>query len=199
MKPTHRTAWTLAALVALLIPSHGAAAPPPLRHHVTLWTFGDDATRPGFADAVRALGADSVSASPSQDVAPLKAVGLSWYEDEAAGKGTLGLRESDRQLAWDAFFAERKEPWPTEPARSRPICLRGPAVVKRPEDETRRNAARAMKGAFAISLADEPPMTVRANPIDWCVCDWCTIAFRVEMQGRYGGDLAALNDSWGTQ
>jgi hypothetical protein len=197
------------ALSALLIPSRGDASASRQRHHVTLWTFGDDATRPGFADAVKALGADSVSASPSADVAPLAAAGLSWYEDEAAGKGTLGLRESDWSLAWDAFWDARKEAWPDEKVRRRPKCLRSEFVLKDLEDETRRNALRASGGAFAINLADEPSMTVHANPVDWCLCDRCADAFRAEMREKYDRDaplvgpnpamsIAPLNASWGT-
>ena len=37
-------------------------------------------------------------------------------------------------------------------------------------------------------------MTVRANPIDWCLCDRCVAAFREQMRAKYR-DVAALNDS----
>jgi hypothetical protein len=181
----------------LLIPSAGDAETPRTRHHVTLWTFGDDAARPGFAAAAKALGADSVSAAPSADVAPLAAAGLSWYEDEAAGKGTLDLREKDWKPAWDGAWAARKLAWPEAAARSRPLCLRDPEVVRRLEGATRTAAARAARGAFAIALADEPSMTVRANPIDWCLCDRCAAAFRDEMRAKYA-DLGALNAMWAT-
>jgi hypothetical protein len=185
------------ALAALLIPSDGGASEPRARHRVALWTFGDDAERPGFVEAVRGLGADSVSASPSSEVAPLVAAGLSWYEDEASGKGTLQLREKDWKPAWDAAWDARKTAWPDAKARARPSCLRDPDVVKDLEDRTRANAARAAKGAFAIDLADEPSMTVRANPVDWCLCDRCVAAFREQMREKYT-DVAALNAAWAT-
>ncbi len=195
----HRTAWTLAALAAFAASTRVALpGASPARHRVTLWTFDDDASRPGFVDAVRALGADSVSASPSADVAALPAAGLSWYEDAAAGKGTLDLRERDWKPAWDRTFAARTKVWPDEPARARPICLRDPDVFARLESETARNARRAAKGAFAVALADEPSMTVRANPVDWCLCGRCVAAFRDEMRAKYA-ELSALNDAWATK
>jgi hypothetical protein len=159
--------WTLAAAAGCAGLAAAAAAESVRRHRVVLWTFGDDAGRDGLADAVRALGADSVSAPPGSDVPRVSAAGLSWYEDAAAGKGALDLRERDWKPAWDTAFAARKEPWPDESARRRPVCLRDPAVIARMEEATRTSARRATKGAFAIALADEPSMTVRANPVDW--------------------------------
>jgi len=194
----HRTAWTLAAgAVFLAVARFASSAVPSPRHHVVLWTFGDDAARPGYPGAVKALGADAVSASPSDDVAPAAAAGLTWYEDAAAGKGTLDLRERDWKPAWERSFAARTSAWPDEPSRARPTCLRDPEVVARLEAETAKNARRAAKGAFAIALADEPSMSVRANPVDWCLCDRCAAAFRGEMRAKYA-ELSALNDSWAT-
>src|SRR5437016_31834 len=107
---TRRTqsAWTLAAAATLLLPRAAATAPPPARHHVVLWTFDDDVARPRFVDATKALGADAVSASPGSDPAALASSGLTWYEDHASGKGTLGLRESDWKPAWDKAWDARK-------------------------------------------------------------------------------------------
>lgn len=162
-----------------------------------LWTFDDDAARPGFAGAVRELGADAVSAAPSQDPAPFAAKGLTWYEDAAAGKGVLGLRDKDSKPAWDRFWEARRDEWPAAAVRARPVCLRDPAVVKSLEAETARSARRATKGAFAIALDDESSMTVRADPGDWCLCDRCVDAFREEMRGKYR-EVAALNEAWAT-
>ena len=59
----HRTAWTLAAgAVFLAVARFASSAAPSPRHRVVLWTFGDDAARPGYLDAVKALGSDAAVA-----------------------------------------------------------------------------------------------------------------------------------------
>lgn len=189
------------ALAAVLVATRAAPAggAPPAAWHVALWSFDDDVARPGFAAAAKSLGADSASAFRTLDLAPLRRAGLSWYEDVAAGSRTLCLarEEKDWKPAWDEAWEARATAWPGEKARKRPVCLRDSAVAKEMERLTIESAKRAATGAFAISLEDEPSMTVRANPVDWCLCDCCVAAFRDSMRAKYV-DLAALNAAWAT-
>ncbi|MCE9636667.1 MAG: hypothetical protein K8T90_13265 [Planctomycetes bacterium] len=158
-------------------------APPARRHAVVLWAYDEDAARPQFAAAAKALGVTGVQCTADRDPAPFVAAGLDWYEDHSAGKGTLELREKDSKPVWDRAWAARKDAWPAADARSRPVCLRDPAVVAAMEERVRAAARRAKRGeggrgALWISLADEAGMSVRANPGDWCLCERCIAAFR---------------------
>ena len=173
-------------------------------HDVLLWTWGDDVPRPALEEGLAALGANGLSLGNGVSRARFAAQGVETYLDEAAGKGTLHLRERQWRPAWDRFFAAVADPWPGEAVRSRPACLRGPDVVAsmlRGVTDAAESAAGRGSGppAFAISLSDEPSMTVRANPGDWCLCHDCVLEFRRRTRERFDGDLRALNTRWGTE
>ncbi len=174
-------------------------------HPVLVWTYGDDARRPGMISAIEALGATGLSMPLERDLARFVRSGQDWYEDDAAGKGELHLKRELWKRHWDRVWSERTTAWPLETVRSRPHCLRAPEVraqmIGRAVQSAARGARRAggKGGAVAISLADEPSMTVRANPLDWCLCHLCCVEFKDRMQLHWEGDLDALNDAWGTE
>ncbi len=168
------------------------------RHEVIVWTYTDDARRPRLPRVIEELGARGLSIGLETDPAPFAKAGLSWYAGHAAGKGSLDLRERDLRGPWERFAADVATPWPAEAARARPHCLRSEDVRAGMMRRTLESAKRARaSGAVAISLADEPSMSVRANPTDWCLCDDCVVAFRRATRDRLDGDLQALNAQWG--
>ena len=187
----------MALAVATGMPGPARAAEPVERHRVVLWTFDEDVLRRGFHDAVRALGADAVSVNWHRDPGPIERAELGWYADHAAAKGTLGLLEEVWRPAWDRFEAARTQAWPALDVRARPKCLRDPALLEEMAKNTERAAQRAKGRAFALSLDDEPSAAVRANPVDWCLCDRCVAEFRDGARRRHA-TVAALNAAWGT-
>lgn len=180
-----------------------APRPADARHPVVLWTFDDDREAPGFVEALRGLGVGAIQRRVEDDGTVARTAGLAWYADHAANKGLLGLRDADSKPAWDRAWAERTSDWPSAAARERPSCLRSAAVIDAMRAATAANVrwaggADGDRAPLWISLEDEPSMTVRANPADWCLCDACVAAFRAAEEKRYGGDVAALNAVWGT-
>jgi beta-galactosidase len=70
-------------------------------------------------------------------------------------------------------------------------CVNAPAY---------RSACRDIAGQLAQRYARHPAVRmwhVHNEYGTWCFCDWCARAFRVWLEGRYGG-LGALNEAWST-
>lgn len=190
-------------MTATLPRQTGAPRAADARHPVVLWTFDDDREAPGFVEALRGLGASAIQRRVEDDGNVARGAGLDWYADHAAKKGLLGLRDGDSKPAWERAWAERTSDWPSAAARERPSCLRSAAVIEAMRAATAANVkwaggAAGDRAPLWISLEDEPSMTVRANPADWCLCDTCVAAFRAAQEQRFGGDIAALNATWGT-
>ncbi|MCG3135830.1 MAG: hypothetical protein HMLKMBBP_03596 [Planctomycetes bacterium] len=191
-------ALAAAALLCGAEPRVAAEDRPRRGHAVVLWSFDDDAAAPGFAAAAQDLGATAVQARSDDDVARLRAAGLSWYEDHAAGKGVLGLRDDAWRPRWEKVWEARKDPWPPEDVRARPSCLRDPEVRASMASKVAAAARRAKDGALWVSLEDEPASAVRANPLDWCLCERCCAAFRGAARKEFAS-VADLNRAWGTR
>ena len=177
-----------------------------------LWRHGGPRLDAALAKILKDAGLTAVSVDGAEDPAAMRALGLRFYLDHAAGKGTLHLRKSDFDAARKRYLEERA-------ARQQSLTLQGSpeqravarALLMRPHallDSAVMSAAAALVGkrakralrqsAFMVSLDDEISTTSFINPMDWCYAPSTMKAMRLWLQARYGG-LERLNRAWATR
>lgn len=160
-----------------------------------LWRHGGPRLDAAIAERLRASGVTAVSVDQDEDPAAMRALGLRFYLDHAAGKGTLHLRKKTFEAARKVWLDERD----ANPLRvlCRPRPLLDEVVLARASGLVDARARRAAKaGALMISLDDEISTTSFTAPIDWCFAPSSLASFRRLLAARYG-DLDGLAASWG--
>ncbi|MFI6358176.1 beta-galactosidase [Streptomyces sp. NPDC050743] len=103
--------------------------------------------------------------------------------------------------AW--FFRAHPEALPVE--RDGRILSYGSRQTFCPSSPAYREAALRIAGALAERYADHPSLRMWHVHNEYgchnaaCYCDTSAASFRRWLRARYGDDLAALNDAWGTR
>ncbi len=162
---------------------------------VIVWRHGGPVLDHEVAKTLRDSGIDIVSVDQGEDPAPIKKLGLDFYLDHAAGKGTLHLRQETYDQARKAWL-DRRDGDPRTTLQ-RPVPLLDEAAMRRASDLVRERAARAhAHGARRISLDDEISSTRFTNPIDWCYAPSSLEALRAWLAARYGS-LEEVERAWG--
>ncbi len=159
-----------------------------------LWVGDPGGVGDAYWQGVRDLGFTAVALSRGVDPSPVHAAGLRHYVDQVAGKGILELRDREWQPLFDRYLETRDES-----ILQRPTCLADGRVLEQLRAQVRRGLEGASgNGAIGASLGDEASATRRSNPLDICASPTFQEAFRTAVAARSGGDLAALNQRWGT-
>ncbi len=77
-------------------------------------------------------------------------------------------------------------------------CLSNPEVIDEFTAEAPEEiAAQRQYGHFAVNIRDEATLTSRHERREVCFSEWCQARYRQWLEDLYG-DIAALNESWGT-
>lgn len=167
-----------------------------------LWRHEGPVLTAEVVERLRAAGVTAVSVDQGEDPAPVRALGMDFYLDHAAGKGTLHLREKtfeDARKRWLAVRDVSSTNLSTEERRllARPVPLLDERAMARAAALVRERATRAgAHGARMISLDDEISTTRFTNPIDWCFAASSLAQFRLWLKARYG-TLEDLDRVWG--
>ena len=161
------------------------------RFHSFLWRYGGPPLGRAFAETLRRAGVSGVVVDQNEDPRPVVDLGLAFYLDHAAGKGTLHLRER--------VFREKREAY--EASRSPAELLRPNPLSSWPVRSKLLRLVRARVGRAApmhpamVSLDDEISVTRLANPLDFSFNESTLKGFRSWLHARYG-DVSALNVAW---
>ncbi|MCA8970379.1 MAG: beta-galactosidase [Planctomycetes bacterium] len=162
---------------------------------VILWRNGGPQLDANVATRLKDAGVRIVSVDQAEDPRPVRELGLDFYLDHAAGKGTLHVRKETFEKAKQAWL-ERRDADPRL-VLARPVPLLDEQVMSRASSLVRERAKRAHAlGARRISLDDEISTTSFTNPIDWCHAPSTLAAMRVWLAARYG-TVDELGRAWG--
>jgi len=188
-----------ASLVALLLGT--ALAAQEVSQHTARWTNYEtwlwmyEAPPEGaeLYQALRGLGVFGQCVDGLASNALAVANGFRFYNDHAAGKGYLYLREEDWKRCWDGYTSRRDPQFLV-----RPNCFNNPDAIKWLHDRLTKGIGQNRDGhPGAYSLDDEISVTSYANPFDFCFCPYCLEKFRAWLRETYPS-LDALNAQWGT-
>jgi hypothetical protein len=156
-----------------------------------LWRHQGPALSPAYAEALGRAGISAVCVDQNENPRRARELGLRFYLDHAAGKGTLHLREDAFR---DAFERYQKSRSTLDLARPEPLSSKDVRARLRELVET-RVARAAPLDPIAISLDDEISTTRLANPLDFCFAPESLQQFRTWLQRRYG-TLENLSEHW---
>ena len=183
--------WRTAAASFVLVALASAQS---TRFETILWRHGGPRLDARIAARLQRAGVSAVSVDQGEDPARMRELGLRFYLDHAAGKGTLHLREPEFRAALEAYERSR------DPKHLvRPRSLHDADVRRSLLELLRKRVPRAKRhGALMISLDDEISTTRFATPLDFCFSKSSLTAFREFVRARYG-KLARLSQAWGRE
>ena len=182
----------LLSLAAVLIQQKAVLTAQELRpFEAILWRHGGPPLSKAYADALKRAGVTAVCVDNGEDPAPVAKLGIRFYVDHTAGKGTLHLRQKEFQELWETYRKER-----SSKALVRPEPLLSFDVRKKLHKLVEERVKQALPHRpLMFSLEDEISMTRHETPLDFCFHASSLKAFRTWLRGQYG-KIDQLNQSW---
>lgn len=175
----------------------------PWRDYRTIMWVGDSARRnpanfPLFLRRLREMGINTAMVYSDETPQPLLDNQFPYYVENLVNRG-LCLKFSSNVRDWDRFVTGWAGNGRPESALIRDYCLDDPQWLAGAKTTTagivRKNRS---YHPLAYNLRDELSTTISANPFDYDFNPVALEGFRSWLKTQYG-DLAALNEEWGTR